>query len=185
MKTDMSGGLSYKALYFPTMPNYSAIHDFNITNAIQHNKYIADLAKNEDIFVRFMPKSNDTSAHTLIMDIIDIKNKLTTKSLWFSSRLIASSETRNISPVEFINKIEKPLKPAKTFLGSLFQILFHPNQKYFNYSETTAFSRESNLPKYLDDALNEAELIRYEYNSQFLKEITKKSTQKAKIIKMF
>jgi len=185
MKTDISGGLSYKSLYFPSMPNYSAIHDFKITNAIRQNKYIADLAKNEDIFVRFMQKNNDTSAHILIMDIMDLKNKLTTKSLWFSSRLIASSETRNISPIEFINKIEKPLKPAKTFLGSLFQTLFHPNQKYFNYSETTAFSRESNLPEYLDDALNEAERIRYEYNSQFLKEIAKKSTEKAKIIKMF
>ena len=185
MKINISDGLSHKSLYFPAEPSYSAVKDFQIISAIRKNKYIDNLAKNEDIFVRFMPKKDDTSAHTLIMDIIDLKNKLTKKSLWFSSRLLASSETRDIDPIEFINKIEKPLKQPETFIGSLFQALFYPKQKYFNFSETTHFSIESSLPEALNNALKDAEKIRYEYNSQYLEKLAELNAEKAKIIKMF
>jgi hypothetical protein len=172
-------------LYFPPEPSYSAVKDFSVIKTIKQNKYISQLAKDEDIFVRFMPKKDDKSAHTLIIDVIDLKNKFTKNSLWFSSRLYASSEVCNVSFIEFLNKIEKPLKPAKTFFCAFFQMMFHPNQKYFNYRETTPFSEESNLPEYLNDELNEAEQIRYEYNSQYIEKISKKSDEKAKIIKMF
>lgn len=185
MKTSISDGLSSRALYFPPEPYYSAVKDFQIMKAIRQNKYISKLAKDEDIFVRFMPKTDDTSAHTLIADIVDFNNKLTKKSLWFSSRLLASRKTRDISSIEFINKIEKPLKSTQTFLSAFFQELFHPNQKYFNFSETTPFSVESNLPKHLNDALKEAEQTRYEYNNFYLKQMAELNTGKAKIIKMF
>ena len=184
MEINTTGNISSKALYFPSKPEYSSVKDFRIRKAITENKYISKLAKDEDIFVRFAQKDNDNSSHTLILDIVDFKNKSTKKALWFTSRIFASKPTREISPEEFINKIEKPIPPANTILGNLWQLVRYPNQKYFNFNEITPFTKQSNS-KTLDDTLKDAELTRYIYNLEEINKIYKDANYTAKIIKMY
>ena len=181
MKIDTSSQISSKALYFPQKPEASFVKDFQIKNAIMNNRYISELAKKEDIFVRFMPKDSENTSHVLILDIVDIKHRLTKKAMWFSSRLYASKSTREIEPVDFINKIEKPEPPAKTFFGGLLQMISHPNQKYFNFNETSPYKvlagKGNNA---LCKELKDAELTRYAYNQEAMRKIN----YTAKIIEM-
>ena len=175
MKID-TNNMSFKALYFPYPTKYGAIQDFHISNAVRQNKYIKELAKSEDIIVRFMPKEND---------FVDLTKKQTLKSVWFTSRIFASSDIKNIEPVEFIRRIEKPFKSARTFIGLLLQGIFHPNQLYFNCDEINCFSRNSDLPKALNNILKYIDNERFMENKKFIEGLIINNDKTAKIVKLF
>lgn len=160
-KNNTNYNISMKRLYFPASINKSINKE--IKEAIIENPYIKLLSKNEDVIVSFSPKSKDgLMQHILILDVIDFKVKEIKKSMWYSSRLFGMF--KDISPVEFINKISEPIKakPVKGFWGKFFKKKNNPNQTpYFNYEEVSPnkYNAEEKALN-INEQLKQAELKR-------------------------
>ena len=172
----VKSNISMGALYFPNKPQLGADFSSEIKRAIENNPYVKSLSKTEDVFARFVPKGqNGMMQHLLILDIIDFSKLQTKKSLWFSSRLFGG--VKDISAVDFLNKIEQPRtnKTTKSFWKKLLTSHKNPNQtKYYNYQEVIANTDNDVLLKNglntVSNALKKAENRRVQLNADIMKE---------------
>lgn len=132
---NIDNNISMCALYFPKRPEGMTNITPQIEQAIKNNEFIKNLALKNDIFVRFIPKSEKFHFHMLSIDIVDIHKKSTKKSMLFSSRIYGG--VTNISAIDFINKIRKPAEKIKqNFFSRLIYGRKNPNQtEIFNYQE--------------------------------------------------
>jgi len=172
---DKQNNISMRALYFPSKPESMTFITPKIEQAIINNKFISVLAQENDVFVRFIPKNEKFNFHMLSIDIVDLPEKLHKKSILFSSRIYGG--VTDISAIDFINKIRKPLDNVKqNFFSRLFYGKKNPNQtEFFNYQELSPLVDDEYLLDKgmlsVNESLKLAELKRRTIDMEIMKRI--------------
>ena len=131
----VNNSVSGRGLYFPSFPKGLVVRKPELKEAISKNKYISNLAIDKDVFAYFAEKdmADTASSHILRLDIAEKATRDITSSYVYTSKMNTPDSIKNISAKEFINLVQEPIVPAKTFFGRIIQIIKHPNNIYYNF----------------------------------------------------